>query len=159
MRRACNFSIQFVAARGDLSSKSVAPVRYRFGLITDVPDPEKTLASAASGIHTTQRSPPNGPSPENTKVTLAGTEYVLATLCKPHDCAEHNTVLLYAASPTVVYGKVFRRGRSTLLGAPPPAVARELERLWRDAYISDPMPSGQFQEWNARRIGESPGIH
>jgi diguanylate cyclase (GGDEF)-like protein len=26
-------------------------------------------------------------------------------------------------------------------------------------YISDPMPSGQFQEWNARRIGESRGIH
>jgi hypothetical protein len=29
------------------------------------------------------------------------------------------------------YGKIVQRGRSTLVGSPPPPVAAELERLWR----------------------------
>jgi hypothetical protein len=40
-------------------------------------------------------------------------------------------VLLYSAAQAVVYGKVYRQRRSTLIGAPPPAVASELDRLWQ----------------------------
>jgi hypothetical protein len=76
----------------------------------------------------------DGPSPQNRKVKVANTDFILASACKNHDCADHNTVLLYAATQNVVYGKVFRRGRSTLIGAPPPAVAAELERLWRSEW-------------------------
>ena len=37
----------------------------------------------------------DGPAPLNKKVKVGGTEYVLASACKNHDCADNNTVLLY----------------------------------------------------------------
>lgn len=72
----------------------------------------------------------DGPSPLTRTVKVAGKEYVLVSSCKNHDCADNNTVLLYSAAFQVVYGKIYQRGRSILIGAPPNAVARELERLW-----------------------------
>jgi hypothetical protein len=72
----------------------------------------------------------DGPSPSNKKVKIGGTDYILASACKNHDCADNNTVLLYSAAQGVVYGKVMQRRRSTLIGAPPTAVASELDRLW-----------------------------
>jgi hypothetical protein len=45
---------------------------------------------------------------------------------------------LWSGVQDVVYGKVFQRGKSTLIGAPPPAVATELERLWKTEFRSQP---------------------
>ena len=72
----------------------------------------------------------DGPAPPVKKVQVVGREYQLASVCKNHDCADNNMVLLYAAASQTVYAKVFQRGRSTLIGAPPAPVAAELERLW-----------------------------
>jgi len=72
----------------------------------------------------------DGPSPQNRAVKVAGADFVLLAACKNHDCADHNTVLLWSA-PDVVYGKVYQRGKSTLIGSPPPAVASEIEKLWK----------------------------
>ncbi|MGZ9067364.1 MAG: hypothetical protein ACXW2I_18775 [Burkholderiales bacterium] len=36
------------------------------------------------------------------------------------------------------YGKIYQRGKSSLIGAPPPAVAAELERLWKSEWRSRP---------------------
>ena len=80
----------------------------------------------------------DGPSPQNKPVKVAGADYVLLSACKNHDCAENNTVLLYSSAPEVVYGKVYQRGKSTLIGAPPPAVASELEALWKKEWRSQP---------------------
>jgi len=55
---------------------------------------------------------------------------MFASACKNHDCGDNNTVLLYSAAQGVVYGKIFQQRRATLIGAPPPAVAAELDRLW-----------------------------
>ena len=71
-----------------------------------------------------------GPAPELRKVKVVGNEFTLAAACKPHDCADHNTVLLWTPKPGVLHGLVFQRGRSTLIGNPPPDVAKELQRLW-----------------------------
>ncbi len=73
----------------------------------------------------------DGPSPENKPVKVAGTDYVLLGACKNHDCENNSVVLLYSGSQDVVYGKVYQRGKSTLIGSPPPAVAAELENLWK----------------------------
>ena len=73
----------------------------------------------------------DGPSPSNKKVKIGGTEYVLASSCKNHGCGDNNTVLLYSPAQGVVYGKIYERGRTTLIGAPPPTVASELDRLWQ----------------------------
>ena len=72
----------------------------------------------------------DGPAPLVKKVKVAGTEYLLASACKNHDCADNNTVLLYSAAQGVVYGKVVQQRGASLIGAPPPAVATDLERLW-----------------------------
>ncbi len=71
-----------------------------------------------------------GPGSELRKVKVAGTEYALAATCKPHDCADSNLVLLWAPKAAVLHGLVFQNGRNTLLGNPPPEVAKELQRLW-----------------------------
>jgi inhibitor of lysozyme (Ivy) len=72
----------------------------------------------------------DGPSPPIKKINVAGTEYIFASACKNHDCGDNNTVLLYSAAQGVVYGKIVQQRRATLIGAPPPAVASELDRLW-----------------------------
>ena len=73
----------------------------------------------------------DGPAVPTTRRMVAGREYVYAMSCKNHDCFDNNTVLLYAADAGIVYGKVLQAGRGAFIGAPPPAVAAELERLWR----------------------------
>jgi Inhibitor of vertebrate lysozyme (Ivy) len=80
----------------------------------------------------------DGPSPQNKKVKVANADYFLLSACKNHDCADNNTVLLYSGAQDVVYGKVYQKGRSTLIGAPPPAVASELEKLWKSEWRSQP---------------------
>lgn len=78
----------------------------------------------------------DGPSPLNRQVKVAGVDYVLLSACKNRDCGENNAVLLYSGAQDLIYGKVYQRGKSTLLGAPPPAVATELERLWKSEWRS-----------------------
>jgi len=75
----------------------------------------------------------DGPSPQNKAVKVAGSDFVLLAACKNHDCADFNTVLLWSA-PDVIYGKVYQRGTSTLIGAPPPAVAAELDKIWKQEW-------------------------
>jgi hypothetical protein len=72
----------------------------------------------------------DGPAQPLKRVRVGGAEYIMASVCKPHDCADNNTVLLYSALNGAVYGKIFDRRRATLIGAPPAAVATELDRLW-----------------------------
>jgi len=79
----------------------------------------------------------DGPSPQNRPVKVAGTDFVLVAACKNRDCEQNNTVLLWSA-PDVIYGKVYQRGKSTLIGSPPPAVASELEKLWNTEWRSQP---------------------
>ena len=75
-----------------------------------------------------------GPTPETRPVTLAGTAYLLGATCKAHDCYDHNLIVLWNESQGQLIGLVQQRGRQTLLGAPAPAVARELEKLWAQEF-------------------------
>jgi hypothetical protein len=79
-----------------------------------------------------------GPSPAARTVTVAGDEYVLVHACKDHDCAENNTTLLWSAAKQKVYGKVRMAGKSTLLGNPPPAVAKDLGQFWFEQWGRQP---------------------
>lgn len=73
----------------------------------------------------------DGPAPQPRNVRVAGTDYLLLAVCKPRDCGENSTVLLYSAAQGIVHGQIYERGRKTIIGAPPPAVAAELDKLWR----------------------------
>src|SRR6185369_11209915 len=78
----------------------------------------------------------DGPAqPVETK-RVAGSDYQVVSVCKNHDCYDNSMVVFYAAASSTVYGTVFNRGRSTLVGAPPAPVAAELERVWKATYRS-----------------------
>jgi len=63
-------------------------------------------------------------------VQVQGASYRFGQACKPHDCYDNNMVVLHAPSQGVVYGKAVVALRPSYFGAPPPAVQRELDRLW-----------------------------
>ena len=73
----------------------------------------------------------DGPSSGTKVVSAAGADYRLLAVCKPHDCGDNNLVILYSTTDKTVFGKIFERDRSTLIGNPSPALATELERLWK----------------------------
>lgn len=77
----------------------------------------------------------DGPSSENKAVRVANTEFVKLATCKNHDCYDNSVLLLWAA-PDTVFGKVVQKNRSTLIGSPPPAVAAELDKLWKAEFRS-----------------------
>lgn len=67
-------------------------------------------------------------------VTVGGVAYRVATPCKPHDCADNNMLVMYAPSTQAVVGKLFEKGRATLVGSPDATLAAEIERLWRKEF-------------------------
>jgi hypothetical protein len=75
-----------------------------------------------------------GPSPEPQWVTVDGTRYLLHAFCKPHDCHDNNAIALYDQGSGRIYGLVQRNDRNTLVGAPPQALAPQLEKLWREQW-------------------------
>lgn len=80
----------------------------------------------------------DGPSPQNKRIKVAGADYFLVSVCKNRDCENHSTVLLYSQAQDVVYGRVYQRGKSTLIGSPSPAMASELDKLWKSEWRSQP---------------------
>jgi hypothetical protein len=76
----------------------------------------------------------DGPSSEYRPVKVAGADFMLGSTCKNHDCQDNTIMLLWSGAQNVVYGKVVQKGKSTLIGAPPPAVAGELEKLWKTEF-------------------------
>lgn len=75
-----------------------------------------------------------GPAPEPQWVTVDSTRYLLHAFCKPHDCYDNNAIALYDQGSGRIYGLVQRDGRNRLVGAPPPALAPQLEKLWREQW-------------------------
>ena len=73
----------------------------------------------------------DGPAPQDKYVTVAGDRYVMNSFCKNRDCEANSAVLLYSPEKKIVYGTVHEKGKTTLLGEPPPAVAGELAKLWK----------------------------
>ncbi len=68
------------------------------------------------------------------KVNVAGDEFQVATPCKPHDCGDNNLILLFSPARGAVYGKLYEKGKTTLIGAPDPVMAGELEKMWKKEF-------------------------
>jgi Inhibitor of vertebrate lysozyme (Ivy) len=75
-----------------------------------------------------------GPASLNANVVLDGVEFRVATICKPHDCYDHNALFLFAEKPGIVYAKVNNNDKFTLIGAPTPAAVAELDRQWKASF-------------------------
>lgn len=78
----------------------------------------------------------DGPAPQNRQVKIDGVQYVLAAACKPHDCADHNMIVLHDPRKGKVLGVVQQNGHRTLLGDPDKDTARDLEKLWAKEWKS-----------------------
>lgn len=78
----------------------------------------------------------NGPRPPARHIRVAGMDYLLLAVCKPHDCADFNAVLLYAEDRYRLFGKVYQQGRTGYLGEPPPDIADALDTLWANQWQS-----------------------
>jgi hypothetical protein len=68
------------------------------------------------------------------KVGFAGDTYLVATPCKPHDCGDNNLMLLYSPAKVAVFGKLYEKGRTTLIGSPDTAMSAELEKMWKKEF-------------------------
>jgi hypothetical protein len=68
----------------------------------------------------------DGPAPQDKFVEVAGHRYVMNSFCKNRDCGENSAVILYSPEKKLVYGTIYEKGRTTLIGDPPAAVSREL---------------------------------
>ena len=73
----------------------------------------------------------DGPAPQDKFVQVAGERFVMNAFCKNRDCDNHSAVILYSPDRKAVYGMVYERGKTTVIGDPPPAVASELGKLWK----------------------------
>lgn len=80
----------------------------------------------------------DGPAPLPSYQEVAGERYVMNSFCKSHGCADHNAVVLYSPDRQIVYGTIHEKGRTTLIGEPPPAVAEALAALWKKEWRSRP---------------------
>ena len=80
-----------------------------------------------------------GPAPDTRSTTVEGREYLVLQSCKTHDCAENNVTLFWNADKALVYGKVRAAGKSTLIGSPPPAVAKEIGNAWWNQWGKPPV--------------------
>lgn len=73
----------------------------------------------------------NGPAPDLSRQRVGGVDYTVAAFCKPHDCGDHNAVLLYDAAQGRVYGLVSQGNRQQSFGAPPGPLLADLQAIWR----------------------------
>ena len=80
----------------------------------------------------------DGPAPQPAFEQVAGVRYVMNSFCKNHGCGDHSAVILYSPENKQVYGTVYEKGRTTLLGDPPPDVAAALAALWKKEWRSQP---------------------
>jgi hypothetical protein len=78
----------------------------------------------------------DGPAPQDKFVEVAGHRYVMNSFCKNRDCGESSAVILYSPEKKLVYGTIYEKGRTTLIGDPPAAVSSELARLWKKEWRS-----------------------
>ncbi|MEO6746188.1 MAG: Ivy family c-type lysozyme inhibitor [Caldimonas sp.] len=80
----------------------------------------------------------DGPAPEDKFIQVAGERYVMNAFCKNRDCGDNSAVILYAPDRQVVYGTVYEKGKTALIGDPPHAVGAELAKLWKKEWRSQP---------------------
>jgi hypothetical protein len=72
-----------------------------------------------------------GPAQDLRRQRIGGVDYSVAAFCKPHDCHDHNAVLLYDAAQGRVYGLVNQARRQQSIGSPPGPLLIDLNAIWR----------------------------
>ena len=67
-------------------------------------------------------------------MTLGGVHYLLAAVCKPHDCGDNAMMVLDRPDTGALYGIVSLKRRKIPVGNPPPELRPHLQRLWKTTW-------------------------
>jgi len=136
MRLACLVSSLIIIAAATTSHAQKAPEAWEHLEKADFKSAYKQALGAKA--KTPWLAKRDGPAPQPNYQQVAGERYVMNSFCKNHDCGDNSAVVLFSPEKKIVYGTVFEKGRTTLIGDPPPAVAAELAKLWKKEWRSQP---------------------
>lgn len=71
----------------------------------------------------------NGPSQPSREITADGETYLLADVCKVHDCLDHKLQLIFAPGGRRAWGRLYENGRTSWIGSPSPALRKAADRI------------------------------
>lgn len=71
----------------------------------------------------------DGPSQPAQDIKADGTTYLLADVCKTHDCDDHKLQVIFAPDGQRAWGRTLENGSASWIGAPPPVVMSTVERI------------------------------
>jgi hypothetical protein len=80
----------------------------------------------------------DGPAPLPSFKDVGGERFVMNAFCKQGDCGENSAVILYSPEKKSVYGTIYEKGKTTLIGEPPPTMATEPSKLWKQEWRKGP---------------------
>ncbi|WP_187294350.1 Ivy family c-type lysozyme inhibitor [Methylobacterium sp. B1] len=71
----------------------------------------------------------NGPSQPSRKIKADGETYLLADVCKVHDCLDHKLHVIFAPGGQRAWGRLYENGSTSWIGSPSPALRKAAEGI------------------------------
>jgi hypothetical protein len=71
----------------------------------------------------------NGPSQPSREIKADGETYLLADVCKVHDCLDHKLQVIFAPGGRRAWGRLYENGRTSWIGSPSPALRKAADRI------------------------------
>jgi hypothetical protein len=71
----------------------------------------------------------DGPSQPAQNLKVDGDTYLLADVCKTHDCDDHKLQVVFAPDGRQAWGRTLENGSTTWIGSPSPGVRKAVERI------------------------------
>lgn len=71
----------------------------------------------------------NGPSQPSREIKADGETYLLADVCKVHDCLDHKLQVIFAPGGRRAWGRLYENGSTSWIGSPSPALRKAADRI------------------------------
>ena len=71
----------------------------------------------------------NGPSQPAREINADGQTYLLADVCKVHDCLDHKLHVIFAPGGQRAWGRLYENGSTSWIGNPSLSLRRAAERI------------------------------
>jgi hypothetical protein len=71
----------------------------------------------------------NGPSQAAKDIRADGETYIMADVCKVHDCMDHKLQVIFAPDGQQAWGRLYENGSTSWIGHPSPALRKAAERI------------------------------
>lgn len=71
----------------------------------------------------------NGPSQPAQDIKADGETYLLADVCKVHDCLDYKLQVVFAVDGRQAWGRIYENGSTTWIGHPSPALRKAVDKI------------------------------